>query len=422
MKRHIGIAIAGIVVLVASGCSRTEPKSKLSPKKMKLLEQAHSGRDVCAALGLQPDCDVCAEFGYYGDGICDEALIQHGLCQREDPDCGGLETDCTNGLDDDGNGLVDCGDENCAYTPSCWPAVCGDGILDPGEECDDGNTASDDGCDAQCRFEGTPGCGNGRVDSGEECDTDDFLQEATCESLGFAGGRLLCTPDCTIDTSECVTEDQEICDNGLDDDTDGLVDCEDPDCIASPACGGSATCGNGIVEPGEECDDGNTADGDGCDARCRFEGTPGCGNGRVDSGEECDTDDFLGATCESLGFAGGRLLCAMDCTYDTSECVTENQETCDNGIDDDADGLIDCEDPDCAADPACGSSSICGNGILEPGEECDDGNTADGDGCDAQCRFEGTPGCGNGRLDPGEECDDGNTVNGDGCDARCRLE
>jgi cysteine-rich repeat protein len=63
--------------------------------------------------------------------------------------------------------------------------------------------------------------------------------------------------------------------------------------------------------------------------------------------------------------------------------------------------------------------ATCGNGVVEPGEECDDGNTTAGDGCSATCRREV---CGNGVLDPGEECDDGNTTPGDGCTATCRLE
>jgi cysteine-rich repeat protein len=94
------------------------------------------------------------------------------------------------------------------------------------------------------------------------------------------------------------------------------------------------TCGNGTVEPGEQCDDGNTAAGDGCSPTCRLEG--------------------------------------------------------------------------------------CGNGIVDPGEQCDDGNTVPGDGCSATCQRE--PRCGDGVVDSGEQCDDGNTVSGDGCSATCRRE
>src|SRR5262245_65676297 len=41
-------------------------------------------------------------------------------------------------------------------SPPAWSATCGDGIPDPGEQCDDGNTVSGDGCSATCVFEGCP--------------------------------------------------------------------------------------------------------------------------------------------------------------------------------------------------------------------------------------------------------------------------
>jgi len=60
----------------------------------------------------------------------------------------------------------------------------------------------------------------------------------------------------------------------------------------------------------------------------------------------------------------------------------------------------------------------CGDGAVDPGEECDDGNLVDGDGCDSNCK---TTGCGNGIVTSGEVCDDGNLVDGDGCDSNCTL-
>jgi len=47
-------------------------------------------------------------------------------------------------------------------------------------------------------------CGNGELNEGEECDSGIFLDDATCQSLGFAAGQLLCNPDCTINTSMCI--------------------------------------------------------------------------------------------------------------------------------------------------------------------------------------------------------------------------
>ncbi len=67
---------------------------------------------------------------------------------------------------------------------------------------------------------------------------------------------------------------------------------------------------------------------------------------------------------------------------------------------------------ECAGGP-CG----CGNGTVDPGEECDDGNAIDGDGCTAACTI-----CGNGVVAAAEDCDDGNLQDGDGCSASCLAD
>jgi cysteine-rich repeat protein len=61
----------------------------------------------------------------------------------------------------------------------------------------------------------------------------------------------------------------------------------------------------------------------------------------------------------------------------------------------------------------------CGDGVQNPGEECDDGNTTSGDGCDANCTVTR---CGNGIVTAGEACDDGNLADGDCCDHTCHFE
>jgi cysteine-rich repeat protein len=67
------------------------------------------------------------------------------------------------------------------------------------------------------------------------------------------------------------------------------------------------------------------------------------------------------------------------------------------------------------------TAPICGNGTLESGESCDDGNPNDGDGCSALCDSEF---CGDGMLQPalGEQCDDGNQSDGDGCSMNCQFD
>lgn len=65
----------------------------------------------------------------------------------------------------------------------------------------------------------------------------------------------------------------------------------------------------------------------------------------------------------------------------------------------------------------------CGDGAVDSGETCDDGNTTGCDGCSAECVVETGLGCGDGVPFPacGEACDDANTTDGDGCSS-CSLE
>jgi len=72
---------------------------------------------------------------------------------------------------------------------------------------------------------------------------------------------------------------------------------------------------------------------------------------------------------------------------------------------------------------AVASPSTCGNGVLEPGEQCDDG-ARNADAINALCRTNcRSAGCGDGIMDfPLEACDDGNVRNGDGCSMLCQPE
>src|SRR5687767_14680676 len=67
---------------------------------------------------------------------------------------------------------------------------------------------------------------------------------------------------------------------------------------------------------------------------------------------------------------------------------------------------------------------VCGNGVLENGERCDDGNRTSGDGCASNCVVTPDvtkPVCGNKVVEQGEQCDDGNTTQDDGCQNDCRF-
>jgi cysteine-rich repeat protein len=141
--------------------------------------------------------------------------------------------------------------------PFCHIALCGDGIRDPGEECDGGgvDTAT---CDANCTL---AVCGDGYVNAaaGEACDA------------GPANG----TPG-----SGC---------NGF---------CQ------------IMRCGNGTVEPGEQCDSGGV-DTAFCDADCTI---PACGDGHVNlfAGEECDDGPANGTPTSR---------CSLCCRFMGEPCV-----------------------------------------------------------------------------------------------------
>ena len=128
---------------------------------------------------------------------------------------------------------------------------------------------------------------------------------------------------------------------------------------------GIPLCGNGVLDPGEECDDGNRRRCDGCSAACHVDQVAVCGDRVV---------------------------------------VPECGEECDDGNSDPTDG---CRN-DCTR---------CGNGVVTPPEECDDGNQNDFDGCTNHCTR-----CGNGLVTAPETCDDFNLTSGDCCAGNCSAE
>jgi len=163
-------------------------------------------------------------------------------------------------------------------------------------------------------------------------------------------------------------------------------------------------CGNGTLDPGEECDDANRGDGDGCSASCQLEAcVDGDGDGHC---EDVDCDDLDAAVAPGLAEltcndkdddcepetpdapdsdSDGFSVCEEDCD-DDSLAFPGNPEQCHGDIDEDCDGDIDCWDQDCSEQAHC--TNECGNEVLEPGEQCDDGNLVTGDGCSADCRGE----------------------------------
>ena len=348
--------------------------------------------------------------------------------------------------------------------------ACGDGFLDKtiGEECDDGNKKGGDGCTRTCKVNKNwsctededeksictkiePHCTNGILEEhlGEECDDgghtkgNDGCTNACKVRKGWGceqddSGKSICMkipPTCGNGVLE--TDQGEECDDGNRVGKDGCWrnckiakrwTCEEDDLGKSHCWLTPKECGNGERDPEtEQCDDGNRVNGDGCNRGCKIQRNwdcvtkkgeaskcskipEECGNGIVDEGETCDD----GNRKHGDG-------CRRNCKIQRGWWCNKNKAGTSK----------------CHKIPA-----TCGDGIHDPEiEECDDGNRKNGDGCRRNCKIQNRwwckddedkksvckqlpKGCGNGKNQPklGEECDDGNNKWGDGCRRNCKIQ
>jgi cysteine-rich repeat protein len=244
-----------------------------------------------------------------------------------------------------------------------------------------------------------PECGDGIVVAGEVCDDGDENNED-----GVSG---VCNTDCTVFAycGDGDIQEGEACDNGANLDLYLTDDLEDP---CAPGCVLPPSCGDDIVQAAyEQCDNGNTNGvdtygPDGCTEACMLGGF--CGDGEInDSEETCD----LGA---DNGVGHGPSSCGYDCKPGPKcgDNVRNGSEECD--------GSANCN-IDCTLDP------FCGDGVASPpNETCDYGQFASDEygSCTDACLW--GPNCGDGSADvPYEECDLGlaNSDDYDGCSEDC---
>ena len=147
----------------------------------------------------------------------------------------------------------------CATGDSCCPsgcdaitdgecaAVCGDGVLEPGEVCDFGISSGAGSCPTAC-------------DDPDPCTTDTLT-----------GTAATCDAACSNDPVIACTAGDSCCPTGCDATSDG-------DC--------TAVCGNGVLEPGELCDTGISAGAGSCPTGC-------------DDGDACTNDVLMGSGCQT---------------------------------------------------------------------------------------------------------------------------
>jgi cysteine-rich repeat protein len=231
-----------------------------------------------------------------------------------------------------------CNDKCLNLGSNVYGAMCGNDHIEIGEECDDGNIAGNDGCSSKCLNEGVVGgtCGNGVKDDKEECDDGDTTSGDGC-------------------SDKCLNE-------------------------GSTAAG--FTCGDKL-DLGEDNDLGSAEANKaaGLNSECLHVGSvyktpavgaaafPVCGNGLIESGEECESVASLAPNANkcNLGLAGNCILPE----YCSNKCLNKGVKACDAAA-----GL---------------TSGCCGNGgDPESGEDCDDGNLINGDGCNNSCLHEGS--------------------------------
>ena len=308
--------------------------------------------------------------GPFGDPTCSDELDNDcdALTDAIDPDCEEVPEICDDGIDNSGNGLVDCED------PAC------DGFV--GGACDTGNPGI---CAA-----GTTACRELQefCDQNQQAVPEGPFDSPTCTDgldNDCDGLTDAADPDCE--------ELPEVCDNGADDNGNGLIDCEDPQCdgvtfgacdtnnpgvcsagtltcdgtAIGPVCTqdqaagtegpfGDATCGDGLDN---DCDGLTDADDPDCDeplVEICDNGVDDTGNGLVDCADpECD--GFVDGACDTGNdgiCAAGTFVCE-----NLGQVCSQNQPagtegpfgspTCNDGLDNDCDGLTDAADPDCAA-------------------------------------------------------------------------
>ena len=335
----------------------------------------------------------CSVAGDCESGVCTGGVCQVPVC--DDGVANGPETD-----KDCGGLCSPCADlKKCAAHADCMSGVCNAGI---------------------CRV---PTCADG-VKNGAEPDVD-------------CGGAL-----CVSQGKRCATG--QACGVGS--------DCQ------TGVCGGgvclAASCGDGVTNGTDGCDDNNLVSGDGCSSSCTVEpgfvcaGAPSacattCGDGVQAGAEGCDDGNVTsGDGCSGSCAAETGWACTgtapTTCTSVCGDGKKVGAEGCDDGNVASGDGCS----PTCAVESgwSCAGASpstcspICGDGVESGAEACDDGNVVSGDGCSSTCAVEAGFGCagsaptvctaicGDGQKKGAEACDDGNTTAGDGCDATCAVE
>jgi cysteine-rich repeat protein len=399
------------------------------------------GTGSAQAAGTAGQLAVCGDGVAEGDEPCDAEQFAAGVdcqsfgfdegtlrcnddCTVNTEACSGTER-CYDGHDNDGDTLVDClDDEDCS-------AACSD-------PCSDVPVLADPGS--------VHGSTAGSVDlSAASCSASpsgpELAYELTVATTGMLDVELSSFRLLTVSLrTRCADAASELgCDasrlsvpvaagDTLYAVVEGLSDVDAGEFNLRAASRPATVCGDGFLDPEEECEDENTDPGDGCSADCMLESTetepndtPGEADalrdpyyGQIDPAGDVDViavevaagPASLRVSTHNVGIG----MCGLELMDSYLEILDSNGTTMLSSDDDGGDGFCACastfalpagtyyvrvEASEYAA-PSLDtfpyrlgvSLDLCGNGMVAAGEECDDGNTESFDGCSAVCRVE----------------------------------
>ena len=333
------------------------------------LNDCQAGVDPCSGGACDEASDTCP--GCVVDADCNDGAFCNGSETCVGGTCvGGTPVDCNDG--------VGCTADSCNEVTDSCDNVPDDAVCDNGLFCDGAET-----CDTvnDC-LAGTPvGCNDGVGCTADSCNEvsdscDNVPDDAACDNGLFCDGIETCDAvnDCQAGTDPCPGAGcDEVADVCTACNSDGVCDSGE-DCNSCPndciSGGGAGFCGDGVCAP---------ALGEGCltcatDCNGKQNGKPAnqfcCGDGQGTnpvgcSDARCSADAFVCSDvpidpyCCGDGFCDGAetsCSCEIDCgAPPVSEAI------CDDGVDNDCDGLIDSGDPDCPPPPCSsyGSKAVC---------------------------------------------------------------
>ncbi|MEM9456360.1 MAG: hypothetical protein AAGF11_19415 [Myxococcota bacterium] len=283
--------------------------------------------------------------------------------------------ECTDGVDNDGDGAVDCDDSECMDRPEQALMIHCNGMESSVSQCTDGVDNDDDGfidCeDFDCSMSPDPEVAGLCEDMGEDMGEG---MGGLVEPPSFGGG-----PENTL----------EACSDGVDNDGDGFVDCEDFDCSMSPDVEITDYCASIEENTPAACSDGVDNDGNGftdCEdfgcsmsddpevlAVCeeQLEGTPEACSDGIDN----DGNGFI--DCQDFGCSMSENPAVLEVCEDQLE---NNPEACSDGVDNDGNGFIDCQDFGCSMSEDPAVLAVCADQLENTPAACSDGIDNDGNG------------------------------------------